>query len=58
LLSNIEENKKTIPTFSDMCSHPLLGSRFSAMKTKEKSEIQDCINEYIQNRIQSLSKTK
>ena len=28
------------------------------MKTKEKSEIQDCINEYIQNRIQSLSKTK
>jgi len=24
LLSNIEENKKVIPTFSDMCNHPLL----------------------------------
>jgi hypothetical protein len=24
LLSNIEENKKVIPTFSDMCKHPLL----------------------------------
>jgi hypothetical protein len=24
LLSNIDENKKVIPTFSDMCSHPLL----------------------------------
>ena len=58
LLSNIEENKKIIPTFSDMCNHPLLWSRFSAMKWKEKSEIQDCIKEYIQNRIQSLGKTK
>lgn len=58
LLSNIEENKKIIPTFSDMCNHPLLGSRFSAMKWKEKFEIQNCINEYIQNRIQSLGKTK
>jgi hypothetical protein len=24
LLSNIEESKKIIPTFSDMCNHPIL----------------------------------
>lgn len=58
LLTNIEENKKIIPTFSDMCKHPILGSRFSAMKWKEKSEIQECINEYIQMKVASLGKTK
>ena len=58
LLSNIEESKKIIPTFSDMCNHPILGSRFSSMKWKEKSEIQECINEYIETRIKWLWKTK
>ena len=58
LLSNIDENKKVIPTFSDMCKHPLLWVRFSAMKWKEKSEIQECINEYIDMKIKSLWKTK
>jgi hypothetical protein len=58
LLSNIEENKKVIPTFSDMCKHPLLWARFSAMKSKEKSEIQECINEYVKMKIETLWKTK
>ena len=58
LLTNIEESKKVIPTFSDMCKHPILWSRFLAMKWKEKAEIQGCINEYIEMRIASLSKTK
>jgi hypothetical protein len=58
LLSNIEENKKVIPTFSDMCKHPLLWARFLAMKPKEKSEIQECINEYVKMRIEWLWKTK
>ena len=58
LLSNIEESKKVIPTFSDMCKHPLLGSRFQSMKWKEKTEVQECINEYIKMRIESLWKTK
>ena len=58
LLSNIDENKKVIPTFSDMCSHPLLWVRFSAMNPKEKSEIQECIDEYIDMKIKSLWKTK
>ncbi len=58
LLSNIEENKKVIPTFSDMCKHPLLWTRFSTMKPKEKSEIQECINEYIEMKIETLWKTK
>ena len=58
LLSNIEENKKVIPTFSDMCKHPLLWSRFSVMKSKEKFEIQECINEYVKVRIEWLWKTK
>ena len=58
LLSNIEENKKVIPTFSDMCKHPLLWSRFQSMKWKEKTEIQECIKEYIKMRIESLWKTK
>jgi len=34
-----------------MCKHPLLWDRFSAMKPKEKSEIQECINEYVIMRI-------
>ena len=58
LLSNIEENKKVIPTFSDMCKHPLLWARFSAMEWKEKSEIQECINEYVRMKIETLWKTK
>ena len=58
LLSNIEENKKIIPTFSDMCKHPLLWARFSAMEWKEKSEIQECINEYVKMKIETLWKTK
>ena len=58
LLSNIEENKKVIPTFSDMCNHPILWSRFQSMKWKEKTEIQECIKEYIKMRIESLWKTK
>ena len=58
LLSNIEENKKVIPTFSDMCKHPLLWSRFQIMKWKEKAEVQECINNYIKMRIESLWKTK
>lgn len=58
LLANIEETKKVIPTFSDMCKHPLLGARFSAMSEKEKWEIQQCIREYIESRVNSLSKTK
>ena len=58
LLSNIEESKKVIPTFSDMCKHPLLWWRFSIMKWKEKAEVQECINEYVKMRIGSLWKTK
>ena len=55
LLSNIEESKKVIATFSDMCNHPLLWARFSAMKWKEKTEIQECINEYVKMRKDNLS---
>ena len=58
LLSNIEENKKVIPTFSDMCKHPLLWARFQSMKWNEKAEIQECINEYVKLKIESLWKTK
>ena len=57
LLSNIEENKKVIPTFSDMCKHPLLWWRFQSMKWKEKAEVQDCIKEYVKIRIEWLWKT-
>ena len=58
LLSNIEESKKMIPTFSDMCKHPLLWSRFMVMSEKEKAEIQKYIKEYIKIRVESLWKTK
>ena len=47
-----------IPTFSDMCKHPLLWVRFQTMKPKEKNEVQECIEEYIKIRIESLWKTK
>jgi len=58
LLWNIEENKKIIPTFSDMCNHPLLWNRFSSMDEKERRELQECIKEYVKIRVESLWKTK
>lgn len=58
LLSNIEENKKIIPTFSDLCKHPILWSSFSSMNKNEKEEIKNIINEYIKSKVQTISKTK
>lgn len=58
LLQNIEENKKYIATFSDLCNHPIFWITFIGMNTKEKSEVESVIKHYIEDKVSSLNKTK
>jgi hypothetical protein len=58
LLQNIEESKKYIATFSDLCIHPFFGATFSEMKKGEKAEVQSLIKQYIEQRVSLLNKTK
>ncbi|GHW02746.1 hypothetical protein AGMMS50249_5320 [candidate division SR1 bacterium] len=58
ILSNIEESRKFIPTFSDLAQHPVFGIHFSQMKAEEKSEVNNLINTYITDRVHSFHKTK
>jgi len=58
LLQNIEENKKSIPTFSDLCDHSVFWSAFSLMKKNEQQEVRDFIKIYIEKKVESLTKTK
>ena len=57
VISGIEETKKTIPTFSDLCKSQIFGSLFQSMNTNEKEEVKALINEYIEEKIHSLKKT-
>lgn len=58
LLANREENKKVIPTFSDLLAHPVFGAVFSAMSTSEQQTIQEGIREYLSQRVLQFNKTK
>jgi hypothetical protein len=58
LLQNIEDNKKVIPTFSDLAQHPIFGGSFATMNTKQKMEVQEIIQSYIENKFSTLTKTK
>jgi hypothetical protein len=58
LLQNIEENKKLIPTFTDLAQHPVFGANFSSMNEKQQEEIKEGINEYIEKKVYTLHKTK
>ncbi|MDR2189725.1 MAG: hypothetical protein LBP53_00565 [Candidatus Peribacteria bacterium] len=58
LLQNIEENKKLIPTFTDLTRHPVFGANFASMSEKEQAEVKEVIEEYIEKKIYTLNKTK
>lgn len=58
LLQNIEDNKKVIPTFSDLAQHPVFGGSFASMNPKQIQEVQEVIQSYIENKISTLNKTK
>jgi hypothetical protein len=58
LLQNIEENRKRIPTFSDLKEHSVFGAGFVAMSEKEAEEVKSVINAYIEKRIYTFNKTK
>ena len=58
LLQNIEKNKKTIPTFSDLGQHPVFWPTFIQMGMKQEKVVKDIINEYLERKIYSLNKTK
>ena len=58
LLQNIEDNKKTIPTFSDLQHHPIFGATFSQMNLQQEQAVKEIINDYLEKRIFSLNKTK
>lgn len=58
LLANREENKKVIPTFSDLTTHPIFWATFAAMNPQQKQEVQELINEYIATRVPQFNKTK
>lgn len=58
VLQNVEEQRKSIPTFSDLTDHPVFGATFAEMKPAQKAEVNALIVAYITEKIQSLTKTK
>jgi hypothetical protein len=58
LLQNIEENKKLIPTYSDLKNHPVFGTNFALMDAPQQAEVKALINAYVEKRISTFHKTK
>jgi hypothetical protein len=58
IISTIEENRKIIPTFSDLCENKVFGNIFQKMNEKQQSEINEIINEYIKEKLKKITKTK
>jgi len=58
IISTIEENRKIIPTFSDLCENNVFGNIFQKMNEKQQSEINEIINEYIKEKLKKITKTK
>ncbi len=58
IIMNIEEKKWCIPYFSDLENHIVFGPIFKSISPEEKIDIQVLINEYIAEKIESMTKTK
>lgn len=58
IIGTIEEKKKIIPTFSDLCKDSTFGPLFQKMDTKQQQEIKEVIYEYIQEKLKKITKTK
>jgi len=58
MIANIEEKKGYIPYFSDLENHEIFGPIFKSVSSDQKIEIQHIINNYIAEKIDSMTKTK
>ncbi len=58
IIINIEEKKWSIPYFSDLENHEVFGPIFKSINSDDKIEIQHIINDYIADKIESMTKTK
>lgn len=58
IITNIEEKKGYIPYFSDLEQHEVFWPIFKSVSSDDKIEIQHIINDYIAEKIDSMTKTK
>ena len=58
LLQNIEENRKKIPTFYDLTHHPIFWPHFATMSEQEVTTVKKSIDEYIEKKVYTFTKTK
>lgn len=58
IIANTEEKKGYIPYFSDLENHEIFGPIFKSVSPEDKIEIQHIINDYIAEKIESMTKTK
>lgn len=58
IIANIEEKRKIIPTYHDLCQNQTFWPLFQKMDAKQQSEINELINEYIKEKLKKITKTK
>ncbi len=58
ILSNLETSSKKIPFLSDLEQHPVFWTVFSSLNPQEKEEVQQIIDEYLEEKLQAIKKTK
>ena len=58
ILNNIETNQKKIPYLSDLKKHPVFWEVFSSLTKNEEQEVNNIITEYINEKLESIKKTK
>ena len=58
IITNLEEQRGYVPYFSDLQAHPVYGNIFAHVDDQQRNEIRTLINEYMVEKIESLTKTK
>ena len=58
IITNLEEQRGYVPYFSDLQVHPVYGNIFAHVDDQQRNEIRTLINEYMVEKIESLTKTK
>ncbi len=58
IILNLEEQKWSIPYFSELQSHAVYGGIFAHVDEQQKNEIRTLINQHIVEKIENLTKTK
>lgn len=58
ILTNIENSQKKIPYLSDLQKHPVFWNIFLSLSEKESEEVNNIINQYIVEKLETIKKTK